>query len=158
MSNFALGIRVAATAAGIFIAALNSANAGFIAAGSSLGLTGSNSADFAADTITFGPANFNLGLGSFSILTANPPVAAAFAGGALDYTDLATALAGSPLFTVTDSALHVATLLVTSNTFKEETTPTGALTLTLDGFGVLTLSGPGLAFDNTPGTFTITSN
>jgi hypothetical protein len=142
-----------AVAAGLAMAvAVSPAQAVTIAFGSELGITGTNSANFGADTITFGtPSGVNIATGDFAAVFG--PLGGetvTLAAGALDYSNLAAALGVNALFSISEG-LNSAALFVTANTFVE-IAATGVLIIS--GEGILTLTGK----DATSALFNLTAN
>jgi hypothetical protein len=144
------GIKLVLAAAVLASSAITSANAAFI--NGTLSISGINSFDTAADTITFGPAFSIVATGDFApYVIPGLSVTMRNTGSALSYANQ-DLTGGSNLgcgagcvFTTTLLTGRIAQFDLTSYTFLEALS-----SLTISGWGTAFLTG----FDPTPGTFT----
>ncbi len=150
MRKFALCLGVAAAMSGWGF----SAQAGTIAAGSVLSLSGGLSVNQTAGTITFGfanPLNTGLETGSFTEMGTGGTVTLDNAGTPVKWTDLtggSDLACGGGCIYIARNGGDTTTFDLTSETVKKSAT-----SLDISGIGTATLSG----YDPTPGTFVLST-
>ena len=116
----------------------------------SFGVFGIDSFDTGTHTISFGPSIAGAFTGAYNtVLGPNTPVAVTIPAGNFDYNNFVASVGAQPLFTLTDTAAHVATLTLLTATANFDGT-----FLTIKGTGTLTLSG----FDATQGLYSISTS